>query len=295
MTRFFLAATAALAAAPALADITVEIPFAAQIAGAPFACTQSYAGLGAAGTEVQLLDFRLFVSSAHLIAADGTRVPVALDRDGAWQIDTIALLDFEDGTGSCANGTPQVNTTLRGTVPDGDYRGLEFEVGVPFDWNHGDPTTAPAPLNLTAMFWNWRGGYKFAKIEFAPVTAMGMNAAAATHSEGHGHGHGGPGGWMLHLGSTMCAAPDATTPPSEPCANPNRVAVALPDFVPGSSTVVIDPAAVVAGADLTQNTAETSPGCMSFPNDPDCTTVLPRLGLAFNEFPAAPQLLIAQR
>jgi hypothetical protein len=73
------------------------------------------------------------------------------------------------------------------------------------------------------------------------------------------------------------------------------VAVARPDFVPGTSTVVIDPAAVVAGADLTQNTAETSPGCMSFPNDPDCTTVLPRLGLAFNEFPAAPQLLIAQR
>ena len=293
MKRFLLAATAALAAGPALADMTVEIPFTAEIAGAPFACIDSYAGLGSAGTEVQFLDFRLFVSSANLIAADGTRVPVALDQDGAWQIENIALLDFEDGTGSCANGTPQVNTTLRGTVPEGEYRGLEFEVGVPFDWNHGDPTTAPAPLNLTAMFWNWRGGYKFVKIEFAPVMAMGMNAARATHAEGHGHG--GPGGWMLHLGSTMCAAPEATTPPSEACANPNRVAVALPDFVPGESSVVIDPAAVVAGADLTQNTAETSPGCMSFPNDPDCNTVLPRLGLAFNEFPASPQLLIAQR
>jgi len=293
MKRFLLAATAALVAGPALADMTVEIPFTAEIAGAPFACTASYTDLGSAATEVQLLDFRLFVSSANLIAADGTRVPVALDQDGAWQIETIALLDFEDGTGSCANGTPQVNTTLRGTVPDGEYRGLEFEVGVPFDWNHGDPTTAPAPLNLTAMFWNWRGGYKFVKIEFAPVMAMGMNAARATHSEGHGHG--GPGGWMLHLGSTMCAAPEATTPPSEACANPNRVAVALPDFVPGESRVVIDPAAVVAGADLTQNTAETSPGCMSFPNDPDCNTVLPQLGLAFNAFPAEEQLLVSMR
>lgn len=293
MKRFLLAATAALVAGPAFADMTVEIPFAAEIAGAPFACTNSFTGLGSAGTEVQFLDFRLFVSSAHLIAADGTRVPVALDQDGAWQIENIALLDFEDGTGSCANGTPQVNTTLRGTVPEGEYRGLEFEVGVPFDWNHGDPTTAPAPLNLTAMFWNWRGGYKFVKIEFAPVMAKGMNAAATTHSEGAGHG--GPGGWMLHLGSTMCAAPEATTPPTEACANPNRVAVALPDFVPGESSVVIDPAAVVAGADLTQNTAETSPGCMSFPNDPDCNTVLPRLGLAFNAFPAEEQLLVSMR
>lgn len=293
MKRFFLAATAALVASPALADMTVEIPFTAAVAGAPFACTESYAGLGSAATDVQFLDFRLFVSSANLIAADGTRVPVALEQDGAWQIENIALLDFEDGTGSCATGTPQVNTTLRGTVPEGAYRGLEFEVGVPFDWNHGDPTTAPAPLNLTAMFWNWRGGYKFAKIEFAPVMAMGMNAAATTHSEGAGHG--GLGGWMLHLGSTMCAPPDATTPPSEACANPNRVSVALPDFVPGESSVVIDPAAVVAGADLTQNTIETSPGCMSFPNDPDCNTVLPRLGLAFNAFPAEEQLLISMR
>jgi uncharacterized repeat protein (TIGR04052 family) len=293
MKRFLLAATAALVAGPALADMIVEIPFTAEIAGAPFACTDSFSGLGSAATEVQFLDFRLFVSSAHLIAADRTRVPVALEQDGAWQIDTIALLDFEDGTGSCANGTPQMNTTLRGTVPEGAYRGLEFEVGVPFDWNHGDPTTAPAPLNLTAMFWNWRGGYKFVKIEFAPVMAMGMNAAATTHSEGAGHG--GPGGWMLHLGSTMCVAPEATIPPTEACANPNRVAIALPDFVPGESSVVIDPAAVVAGADLTQNTAETSPGCMSFPNDPDCNTVLPRLGLAFNAFPAEEQALVSMR
>jgi len=51
----------------------------------------------------------------------------------------------------------------------------------------------------------------------------------------------------------------------------------------------------VAGADLTQNTAETSPGCMSFPNDPDCNTVLPRLGLAFNAFPAEEQTLVSMR
>ncbi len=291
MQRFLLAACAALIAGPALADMTVEIPFAAEIAGTPFACAASYPGLGAAGTEVGVLDFRLFVSAVRLIAADGSRVPAALAQDGAWQVEDVALLDFEDASGFCANGTPQMNRVLRGTVPEGSYRGLAFELGVPFARNHGDPTVAPPPLNLTAMFWNWRGGYTFAKIEFLPAAAM--TAAGAAQAEGPGHG--GPKGWMLHLGSTMCAAADATTPPAAPCANPNRVAVELPDFVPCASVVVIDPAPVVAGADLTFNTPDTSLGCMSFPNDPDCNTVLPRLGLAFNAFPAEVQRLVALR
>ncbi|MEM1313233.1 MAG: MbnP family copper-binding protein [Pseudomonadota bacterium] len=294
MKRLLIAALAAATASPAAADMMIDIPFVAEVAGAPFACTESFAGLGSAETEVQFLDFRLFVSGAHLIAADGSRVPVALDQDGAWQIEDIALLDFEDGSGACANGTPQMNAALRGSVPEGDYRGLEFEVGVPFDWNHGDPTTAPAPLNLTAMFWNWRGGYKFMKIELSPTTPSGLTMAAEDHSEAAVQGDG-PSGWMLHVGSTQCAAPEATTPPAEACTNPNRVAVALPDFVLGESTVVIDPAAIVAGADLTRNTPETSPGCMSFPNDPDCTTVLPKLGLAFNAEPAEAQRLVSLR
>lgn len=92
-----------------------------------------------------------------------------------------------------------------------------------------------------------------------------------------------------------CAAPEATSAPAEPCASPNRIAVALPDFVPGTSTVVIDPASVVAGADLMQNTPETSPGCMSFLNDPDCNSVLPRMGLAFNAIPAGEQKLVSMR
>ena len=79
------------------------------------------------------------------------------------------------------------------------------------------------------------------------------------------------------------------------CANPSRVPVALPDFVPGASTVGIDPAPVVVGAGLTQNTPETSPGCMSFPSEPECNTVLPLPGLAFSAFPAEAPLLAAMR
>ena len=229
------------------------------------------------GAPVQGRDYRMFVSEPALTKADGTFVPIALDQDGAWQVENIGLLDFENATGSCTNGTAATNMTLRGTVPAGDYTGLSFTIGVPFDWNHGDPTVAPSPLNLTAMFWNWRGGYKFIKFETSPVTGDGMNLAAAAHSEGDGAGDAASG-WFLHLGSTLCEAASRTDAPAAPCANPNVMQVTFDNFDPASQIVVIDPAPVIASADLTVNTPDTSPGCMSFPNDPDCNSVPPRRG-----------------
>ena len=35
-------------------------------------------------------------------------------QDGKWQLDDLALLDFEDGTSSCVNGTPEVNDRVTG-------------------------------------------------------------------------------------------------------------------------------------------------------------------------------------
>lgn len=278
MKRIILAASAALFAAPAFADMTVEIPFAAEVGGQPFACGQVYSGLGSADTSAHMLDYRLFVSNPVAIAADGSRAPLTLAQDGVWQDGQTALLDFEDGVTSCTNGTPQMNTTLRGTLPDGDYVGLEFEIGVPFDRNHLDPALAPSPLNVSGMFWNWRGGYKFIKIEFAPVDTAADTAA-----------------WTVHLGSTGCQSSDKTVAPAAACANPNVVHVSLPAFDFKTSTVIIDPAPVVAGANLTTNVPDTSAGCMSSPKDPDCNTVLPRLGQAFNEFAAEPQQLVTMR
>ena len=275
------AAFAALVAAPALADQTVTIPFAAQMAGAPFTCARTYDGIGATASTVAVADFRVFVTNARLIAADGTEVPVALDQDGIWQVANVALLDFEDATGTCVNGTPAMNTTLRGTVPAGDYRGLAFEIGVPFELNHGDPTLAPSPLNLTAMFWNWQGGYKFIKIE---LSSTGL---PVTHEANRG--------WALHLGSTGCASAARTVAPAAACANPNRVAVRLDGFDPAANTVVLDPAPVLAQADVDRNMPETSPGCMSFLNDDDCLPVMARLGLGFRDVAPDAQLFATMR
>lgn len=275
----YIAFAAVLAATPAMADQAVSITFAAQIAGKPFSCTETYMGLGAKGTAVKGIDYRLFVSGAALIRADGTAQPIALDQDGTWQLDDLALLDFEDGTGGCATGTAEINTILRGTVPEGDYVGLGFALAVPFDKNHGDPTLAPAPLNTTAMFWNWQGGYRFVRIDMVPV-----DKAAD-----------GPKGWFLHLGSTQCPAVSKTEAPTAPCKNPNHLPVTFAAFDPATNVVVIDPAAVVADADLTVNAPETSPGCMSFPGDADCVLVMGKLGQAYGDLPAGPQQLVTMR
>lgn len=269
---------AVLAAQPALADQPVTLNFAAEIGGQPFACDATYAGMGVTGAEVRAVDFRLYVSGVELIAADGSRAPVTLDESD-WQHDGVALLDFEDGTAACANGTAPFNTTLSGTVAAGEYTGVAFNVGVPFAMNHGDPTVAPSPLNLTSMFWNWRGGYKFVRIDMVPTDRSAD----------------GPKGWFLHLGSTMCASEGKTDAPTKPCKTPNLMEIAFDQFDPATQTLVIDPAAVVAEADLRVNAPETSPGCMSFPGDADCMTVMAKLGLEYGDVPAAEQALVTAR
>ncbi len=277
MKKALLAAVAAFHAVPALAgDLPVTIRFAAEIGGQPFSCAATYAGLGATATEVTGADFRLFVSEAAMIRADGSLQPVALDQDGQWQLDGLALIDFEDASGACVNGTPGTHTALTGSVPEGEYTGVAFTVGVPFEQNHVDPTLAAAPLNTTAMFWNWHGGYKFVRIDMVPT-----DRAAD-----------GPKGWFLHLGATVCDAASKTSAPTA-CANANRLAIRFDGFDAATNSVVVDPAAVVAGADLRANAPETSPGYMSFPNDADCMTVMSRLGLPYMEVPAGPQMLVS--
>ncbi|MBP8274149.1 MAG: metallo-mystery pair system four-Cys motif protein, partial [Acidobacteria bacterium] len=181
----FVLAAAVMAVAPLFAApqaVPVKIAFAAVVGDKPFACGQSYAGIGTTKSTITVSDFRMFISGVSLIDAAGKATPVALTQDGKWQNGEVALLDFENGTATCSNGTPDVNAEITGTVPAGQYVGLRFDMGLPFDVNHRDPTKQPSPLNLTRLFWNWNGGYKFARID---MKTTGM-----------------PQGWVLHLGST---------------------------------------------------------------------------------------------
>ncbi len=282
-------AACAQPAAPPAATAPQEIRFAANLAGAPLACGTA-AQLGRPPVAAQPTDFRFFVTDVALLRADGMAVPFTLASDGIWQRDGVALLDFENGSGPCATGgSAATNTTLRGSAPPGAYTGIRFTLGVPERLNHQDATIAQAPFNTTAMFWNWQNGYKFLKADFA-VSGQRPGRAAP----GATPGHGGPAGFVIHLGSTQCAA-EAPTQPGRDCRNPNRPVITLTGFDPLRGTVVADPAPMLAASDLRRNTPGTPPGCMSFPNDPECVAILPRLGLPYGTAPAGQQMLFTAR
>jgi uncharacterized repeat protein (TIGR04052 family) len=250
----------------------VTIEFAAKVGADDFVCGDTYDGLGADDSTLQLTDFRLYVQDVALKNADKEWVVVELEQN-KFQIEDVALLDFEDGCGEFGN--PDLNSVVTGTLPEGEYSGLRFRMGVPADLNHADASTAPGPLGLTDLFWNWRGGYKFLRIDSGNIM-------------------GNPTIWRMHLGSTGCGiTEDPATPPEAPCTNENRVAVELEAFDAESDTVAADIAALVNGAPLNENAEGTPNGCMAAPDDSDCGPIFENLGLAFGDQPAGTQIFFS--
>ncbi len=190
---------------PVFADQSVKLQFSAEVDGQPFTCGQQYTGIGATDSTITPSDFRLYLSAVELLDSDGRVVPVTLEQDGIWQYQDVALLDFEDGSGPCQNGNTPVNMSVHGTVPDGNYQGVQFTLGLPFALNHTDNLLAPSPLNLSAMFWNWQGGYRFFKVDIStsgesePGRVMAGAAqgrqgqGGGMHAMMHGAGEGAPG------------------------------------------------------------------------------------------------------
>jgi uncharacterized repeat protein (TIGR04052 family) len=235
----------------------VTIEFAAMVGAEVFVCGDTYDNLGATGASLVLSDFRFYVQDVELQNDAGEWVPVQLSEN-KFQNSNVALLDFEDGCGD--GGNEDLNDQIVGTVPAGQYAGLSFKMGVPFEMNHVNSATAPSPLNLSALFWNWQGGYKFLRIDSGQFSETD---------------------WRMHLGSTGCEG-DAMAGGVTSCANPNRVEVALDAFDVTTDTVVADYAALVDGADLRDDQAADS-GCMSKPVDTDCGPLFQNLGLPFGD------------
>ena len=76
----------------------VDLTFLAELGGEPFACGRIFAGIGTTGATIEPGDLRFYVSDFRLVREDGSEEPVVLDQDGVWQVDDLALLDFEDAT-----------------------------------------------------------------------------------------------------------------------------------------------------------------------------------------------------
>ena len=238
----------------------VIIRFGAMVGDSPFSCGMIYSGLGSQKSVASVNDYRFFVSNLRLINMQGEEVPVELTQDGVWQYENVALLDFEDGTGMCSEtGNADLNYKIVGTIPEDDYNGVIFDLGIPFELNHLDTTTAPSPLNIPAMWWNWQVGYKFVRIDLQTPTSQTP-------------------AWFIHLGSTGCQSLDSSTPPTEPCAHSNINTVKFEEFNPTQNFVIADLAGLLMGVNLDESTIQ-PPGCMSGIDDPDCVNLFPAFGL----------------
>ncbi len=267
----------------------VEVRFAARVGDKPIGCSATYPDIGKSRASIFLQDFRIYVSAVRLITADGKEVPLALTPDEVWQDRAIGLLDFEDGTGNC-NGNSAMNDRLRGTVPEGRYVGIAFELGVPFKSNHQDPTLAAAPLNFSALTWPWAAGYKFISIDF-DTKAPGERKMIMEEGM-QGHGGVSASGFSIHLGSSGCASSGPRVPPRSACANPNRPLYRFKRFDPASEILVLDLAQLVAGTDVTVNAPKTPAGCMASPKDDDCIDIMSRFGLRYRGKASAGQRFI---
>ncbi|GFE67438.1 hypothetical protein CFPU101_00480 [Chroococcus sp. FPU101] len=260
----------------------VTIQFRAQVGNQMFSCNSNYR-LGQPATEQTLSDFRFYVSDVALIDSNGKTVPVTLEQDGKWQYQTVALLDFENKTGACTNGTVEMRDRIVGTVPQGKYTMLKFTLGIPLALNHEDSTLAPSPLNLTGLWWSWLFGYKFARIDLQnPTLAQSELKETKPNLEEESIG------FPIHLGSTGCLE-DPTSEKPTSCSYSNRTTVVLTGFDPMKHLVVADLEKLVVTSDLNQNQPKTAPGCMSEPNDKDCMGIMKNLGLPFLNQPATPQ------
>ncbi len=297
----------------------VALQFAAEINGEPFVCGQQYSAIGTTSSTITPADYRFFISSVSLISASGNAVPLSLEQDGMWQYQNLALLDFENGTGPCINGNSAINTSIKGSVPDGDYAGVQFTLGVPFELNHLDVIVAPSPLNLSAMFWNWQGGHRFLKVDMAtsgrPVPDQSQPRASMTMGMQNGGGNMRQGGSMMqqasamgmagdeeeaagfavHLGSTGCAAASRTTAPEAVCANPNLITVTFENFDLSTDVVVADIGRVLSKTNVDVNTEDTAPGCMSGLRDPECAQILQAFGFSIGAEAAISQQLFSKK
>lgn len=201
-------------------------------------CTGTIPGTVAGVTGATLNDLRFYVHDVKLISADGTKVDFTITTDNKWQLAAgtntygayagVALLDFEDKTNGCATtGTTDMNKSITGTSPVGNYVGVEFKLGVPFYLNHMNVSTATSPLNITEMYWAWASGYKFVKIEY---TASSKNS--------------------FHLGSHTCTG--NTAGHVNPCSQPNVPTITLTKatgFDATKDVVTLDINALYTGAD----------------------------------------------
>jgi uncharacterized repeat protein (TIGR04052 family) len=167
--------------------------------------------------SIQQLAF--FISNVKLFEETSVYQPQLSSTP--WQTDNVVLikpsLDDCDTKSKVKNITEQndlaasealkTNNHLQFLLPvdlDSSEQ-LSFTLAVPFELNHQNPLLQPSPLNLPSMFWSWRSGHKFLRLDM----------------------QGPDKSWVFHLGSLGCTAASTMRSPKSECVQPNRVSFHL--------------------------------------------------------------------
>ena len=121
---------------------------------------------------------------------------------------------------------------------------LSFDLAVPWQLNHQNPLTMPAPLNVGEMFWSWQLGQKFLRFD-------------------------GDQRFAFHLGSTGCKSASKLRAPKDPCQFPNRYRYTIAKF-DSNSPIIFDLDKLFAGVNKSKS-------CMSEQSNPVCQQLFSNL------------------
>jgi len=178
--------------------------------------------------SIQQLAF--FISDVTLSGEDTPAQPQLSTTP--WQTDDVVLIqpnlhdctsksESHDNAASkelVASEALKTNHYLRFAAPvdlDASEQ-LSFSLAVPFELNHQNPLLQASPLNLPNMFWSWRSGHKFFRLD---MQSPDIN-------------------WVFHLGSVGCSAATTMRSPQSECVQPNRVTFHLDKMYTGAKLVM---------------------------------------------------------
>ncbi|WP_448548874.1 MbnP family copper-binding protein [Thalassotalea fusca] len=180
-------------------------------------------------------------------------------ESGQFQSENVALLSLMCEQGNVAEQNLQL--ALTSNIVPADISEIAFDLGVPFDLNHQNPLTQPSPLNEASMFWVWRTGHKFMRVE--------MNNSNDA--------------WWFHLGSTGCSSASPVRSPVESCRQPNRFRyhIATNTHEPINIHFALD--ALLSNMPLNERNS-----CQSEPDNASCHALFSNVQRAFSIGTLAP-------
>lgn len=100
---------------------------------------------------------------AHLLNFFLSDISLIKDNDQTVKLSDIELIEFKDEVDLISAQTGV--TTAAYTIESGNYKGIQFGLGVSPTLNATDPAAYTPPHPLTENYWSWARGYVFYKFE----------------------------------------------------------------------------------------------------------------------------------